>query len=64
MGLTDLETGSGVVPRKITRIRPRPPFIAAEFEAEISRLYLRLMEEPVPSRLLTIVRAAMAGSKL
>jgi hypothetical protein len=63
MGLTDLETGSGVLPPKIARIRSRPPFIAAEFEAEISQLYLRLMEEPVPPRLLTIVRAAMAGVK-
>jgi hypothetical protein len=63
MGLTDLDTGSGVVPPKIARVRPRSPFIAAEFEAEIGRLYLRLMEEPVPPRLLTIVRAAMAGSK-
>ena len=63
MVLTDLDTGSHVVPPKIAGARPRPPFIAAEFEAAIRQLYLRLMEEPVPPRLLTIVRAAMPGSK-
>lgn len=63
MGLTDVDSMSGVLPPKIARTRPRPPFIAAEFEAEIRNLYLRLMDEPVPPRLLTIVRAAIAGSK-
>jgi hypothetical protein len=60
MALVDLEggTAAGPPPRKAP-VRSRVPRFAAEFEAEIRRLYVRMMDEPVPPRLLGILRAAL-----
>ena len=63
MGSTTEESGPGARPTEIRRIRARPPRFAPEFEADIKRLYLRMMEEPVPARLIGILRAGLAGAK-
>jgi len=39
------------------------PYFAPQFEAEIGQLYLRTMGEPVPLRLLTILRTRLCGGK-
>jgi hypothetical protein len=39
------------------------PYFAPQFEAEIGQLYLQTMDEPVPPRLLTILRTGLSGSK-
>jgi hypothetical protein len=45
-------------------VRPRPPRrIIAEFESEIRQLYVRTIDEPIPPRLLEILRARSAGHK-
>lgn len=62
MGLTDLETGPAMEPPpQIARTR-RPRF-ASEFETDLRQLYLRMMDEPVPARLLGILRAGLADRK-
>jgi hypothetical protein len=43
--------------------RPRPPRFVTEFEDEIRQLYLRMMDEPVPGRLIGVLRAGLAGPK-
>lgn len=45
------------------RARTRPPRIVSEFESEIRQLYLRMMDEPVPPRLIGILRSGLTGSK-
>lgn len=44
-------------------IRARPPRFVSEFENDIRQLYLRMMDEPVPPRLIGILRAGLAGPK-
>ena len=39
------------------------PHFAPQFEAEIGQLYLRTLDEPVPLRLLTILRTGLCSSK-
>jgi len=39
------------------------PYFAPQFEAEIGQLYLRTMDEPVPLRLLTILRTGLCSGK-
>ncbi|MEZ5832862.1 MAG: hypothetical protein R3D05_16940 [Dongiaceae bacterium] len=46
--------------RGISRGRPR---VAAKFEAEIRQLYVRMMEEPAPQRLIGILRARLVDPK-
>lgn len=59
MGLTDLEGGPALKPppRVVRAGRPR---IIAEFESEIRQLYGQMLHEPVPPRLLGILRAGLA----
>jgi hypothetical protein len=62
MGWIDLETGPAAKPSpEIARTR-RPRFVS-EFETDLRQLYLRMMDEPVPARLLGILRAGLADSK-
>lgn len=59
MGFTDLEGGPAVKPLpKVARVRR--PRVIAEFESEIRQLYGRMLHEPVPPRLLGILRAGLA----
>jgi hypothetical protein len=44
-------------------IRPRPPRYVSELEGEIRQLYVRMIDEPIPSRLIGILRAGLAGHK-
>jgi hypothetical protein len=64
MGLMDRNGGSDLMPAlENVRARTRPPRFISEFESEIRQLYLRMMEEPVPPRLIGILRAGLTGPK-
>lgn len=63
MGPADTSGGSAGQPLRIVCNRAQPPRFVSEFESDIKRLYLRIMEEPVPARLLDILRAGMSGAK-
>jgi hypothetical protein len=64
MELIDHDGGSALVPTLQTAgARARPPRFVSEFESDIRQLYLRMMDEPVPPRLIGILRAGMAGPK-
>ena len=65
MGLIDRNGGSALMPAvESVGARARPPrYIISEFESEIRQLYLRMMDEPVPPRLIGILRAGLAGRK-
>jgi hypothetical protein len=43
--------------------RARPPRYVSEFESDIRQLYLRMMDEPVPPRMIGILRAGLTGPK-
>ena len=45
------------------RGRTRVPRLISEFESDIRQLYLGMLDEPVPPRLIGILRAGMAPSK-
>jgi hypothetical protein len=63
-GITDIEDASVLEPSpQMLRIRPRSSRILSEVEMELTRLYLRLLDEPVPSRLIGILRAGLTTSK-
>ena len=58
----DLESASAAEPPpQVTQAR-RPRFVS-EFEADLTQLYARMMDEPVPARLIGIVRAGLVNSK-
>jgi len=64
MGLANRESTSAGVPTLASAgIRPRPPRHVSEFESEIRQLYVRTIDEPVPPRLIGILRAGLAGHK-
>ncbi|HET6161208.1 MAG TPA: hypothetical protein VFE34_22900 [Dongiaceae bacterium] len=60
MGSIDMEDGRAAEPpRQVMRGRQRVSRFAAELEGELRHLYLRMMEEPVPARLLGVLRAGL-----
>jgi hypothetical protein len=62
MGLTDIDAGQAMEPpRQVAR--GRPPRFVSELETVIGQLYLRIMDEPVPARLIGILRAGLTGPK-
>ena len=64
MGSSDHNAGSALMPALETvGARARPPRFVSEFESEIRQLYLRMMDEPVPPRMIGILRAGLTGSK-
>lgn len=65
MGLLDRQTWPAAVPTAMSAgIRPRPPRrIISEFENDIRQLYVRMIDEPIPPRMLEILRAGLAGHK-
>lgn len=64
MGLIDHNAGSALMPAvKNVGARARPPRFVAEFERDIRQLYLRMMDEPVPARMIGILRAGLTGPK-
>lgn len=64
MGLSDHNGEPAVMPAlEKVRTRARPPRFVSEFESDIRQLYLRMMDEPIPPRLIGILRAGLTGSK-
>ena len=64
MGLTNLEAEPVTAPSlQVARNGPRTRRATSEFETDVGQLYLRTMDEPVPARLLGILRAALAEPK-
>ena len=64
MGLMDDNGGSALMPAfESVGARARPPRLVSEFESDIRQLYLRMMDEPVPPRLIGILRAGLTGPK-
>lgn len=58
MGFTDLESEPAVKPPP-RMARPGRPRAIAEFEGEVRQLYRQMLDQPVPPRLLGILRAAL-----
>ena len=59
-----IDRGSALMPSlEKVGARARPPRFVAEFESDIRQLYLRMMDEPVPPRMIGILRAGLTGSK-
>lgn len=65
MGLIDCESRSAAVPTLMSDgIRPRPPRrFVSEFESEVRQLYVRIIDEPIPARMIDVLRAGLAGHK-
>jgi hypothetical protein len=63
MELIDRNDGSALMPVLKSVGRARPPRFDSEFESEIRQLYLRMMDEPVPPRMIGILRAGLTGRK-
>ena len=65
MGLIDSDDTPAAAPTLIrARLRPRPPRrIVSEFENEIRQLYVRMIDEPVPSRMIDVLRAGLASPR-
>lgn len=64
MELIDHNGESAAMPAlEKVRTRARPPRFVLEFESDIRQLYLRMMDEPIPPRLIGILRAGLTGSK-
>ena len=66
MGLLDQDSGPFAVPIAMNggarRSRPPRRFVA-EFETEIRQLYVRIIDEPIPPRMIDVLRAGLAGHK-
>jgi hypothetical protein len=58
-GFIDTQDGPATKPLLGTR-RSRPQ-VFSELEAELRRLYLRLMDEPIPSRMRDVLRTRSTG---
>jgi hypothetical protein len=65
MGLINREMRSAVAPiMRGVSTRPRPPRrFVSEFENEIRQLYVRIIDEPIPPRLMDVLRAGLAVHK-
>ena len=62
MGSIDVECGPAAGPPPQSGRTQRPRFLS-EFEADLTQLYARMMDEPVPARLIGILRAGLVSSK-
>ena len=62
MGFIALESASAAEPPQQVAQARRPRFVS-EFEADLTQLYVRMMDEPVPARLIGILRAGLVNSK-
>jgi hypothetical protein len=63
MELVDHSGGSVMPAVEKISTRVRSSRVVSEFESDIRQLYLRMMDEPVPPRLIGILRAGLTGSK-
>jgi hypothetical protein len=64
MGLIDQSAGSALMPAlENVGARARRLRFVSEFESDIRQLYLRMMDEPVPPRMIGILRAGLTGPK-
>jgi hypothetical protein len=62
MGPTDTPDGATIEPLPMApRFRGRAPCLLSELESELRRLYLRLMDEPIPARLTNVLRTGSTG---
>jgi hypothetical protein len=62
--MIDRSGGSAVMPAsEDAGARARPPRYISEFESDIRQLYLRMMDEPVPPRMIGILRAGLTGPR-
>ena len=62
MGSIDVECGLAAGPPPQSGRTQRPRFLS-EFEADLTQLYARMIDEPVPARLIGILRAGLVSSK-
>ena len=59
---SDLQIGRAAEPPSTAgRVRPRRSYFISEFESDIRQLYSQMLDEPVPPRLLDILRGALAA---
>ena len=65
MGLLNRQIRSTATPARVSaRIRPQPPRrFVSEFENEIRQLYVGTIDEPIPPRLINILRTGLVGHK-
>ena len=65
MGFIDSEGRPAAAPNVMkVGMRPRPPRrFVSEFENEIRQLYVRMIDEPIPPRMIEVLRAGLAGPK-
>lgn len=61
MGLTDAQDGLTIEPPEARHISRRTPRLVSDVESELRRLYLRLMDEPVPARLRNVLRTGLTS---
>ena len=60
MGLTVVEGGAALEP---PRRRSRASGNILKLETDIAQLYMRMMDEPIPGRLLEVLRTALTVPK-
>jgi hypothetical protein len=65
MGFIDRESRPAAAPAMMkVGIRPRPPGrVVSEFENDIRQLYVRMIDEPIPPRMIAVLRAGLIGPK-
>ena len=65
MGWIDRDSRSAAGPSMTSSgIRPRPSRrFVSEFEIEIRQLYVRTIDEPIPPRLIDVLRTGLASHK-
>ena len=65
MGWIDRESRTTAAPSVMNAgIRPRPcRRLVSEFENEIRQLYVRTIDEPIPPRLIDVIRTRLASHK-
>lgn len=65
MGFIERESRPAAAPVVMNvGIGPRPSRrLVSEFESEIRQLYVRMIDEPIPPRMIAVLRAGLIGSK-
>jgi hypothetical protein len=64
MGFINRESRPAAAPAVKVGIRPRPPGrFVSEFENEIRQLYVRMIDEPIPPRMIAVLRAGSIGPR-
>ena len=63
MRLHDREGEPGAIPAQVGIGIRAPRRFVSEFEREIRQLYVRMIDEPIPPRLIDVLRAGLVGHK-